>query len=172
MTTAGIGILAILLVDQVTKWATERYMVLHETIPIIPGFFNLTHVRNTGAAFGLFAGQPSFFRTIFFLTVTLLALGLLGWMYATTPPTQRWTRSGLVLIMGGALGNLIDRLRYGEVVDFLDIYIKNAHWPAFNVADSCITVGVTVLIASQLFGPPVSEQPANSDSDPGSKPFR
>ena len=123
---------------------------LHETREIIPGFFALTHIRNTGGAFGLLAGEATLFRTLFFLLVSCLALGVIFYLYTRIAYGKPWVEAAFAMISGGALGNLIDRLRFGEVVDFLDFYIGTAHWPAFNIADSAISVGAAILCLNVL----------------------
>jgi signal peptidase II len=133
------------LVDLAAKQIVLRTIPLHENLEVIPGFFSLTHVRNTGAAFGLFAGQATAVRTLLFLAMSIAALGVVLFMYARIADGMRWASTALCLIFGGAVGNLVDRLRFGEVVDFFDVYIGSAHWPAFNVADSAISVGVGIL---------------------------
>ncbi len=138
---AGITVL----VDLAAKQIVLRTIPLYENLEVIPGFFSLTHVRNTGAAFGLFAGQATAVRTLLFLVMSIAALGVVLFMYARMADGMRWSSTALCLIFGGAVGNLVDRLRFGEVVDFFDFYIGSAHWPAFNVADSAISVGVGVL---------------------------
>lgn len=138
-------------VDQVTKLYIMRTMRLHESIPIIPSFFNLTYIRNPGAAFGLLAGSSHTFRMVFFGFTSIFALGLLGTILVRMPARDLMGRLSVAGILGGAIGNLIDRMRYGEVIDFLDVYIEQYHWPAFNVADSAITVGVIFLIAHFAF---------------------
>ncbi len=141
----GVG-LAIVVLDQVTKLLVMRTMHLHESIPVISGFVNLTYIRNPGAAFGIFATTNSTFRLIFFVGASIFALGLLWTIFCRMPPEDLWGRLTVSSIFGGAIGNLIDRLRYGEVVDFLDLYVGGYHWPAFNVADSAISVGVVSLL--------------------------
>ena len=138
--------LAIVALDQATKAYIMLTMYLHESIPIIPGFFNLTYIRNPGAAFGIFASSSSAFRTVFFVITSLFALGLLGTIFYRLRSEDWWGHLTIASIFGGAIGNLIDRLRFGEVVDFLDFYVGGYHWPAFNVADSAITVGVISLL--------------------------
>ena len=137
--------------DQLTKWLVMRTFEPYEVLPVIPGFFNLTFITNTGAAFGMFAGAESVWRQVFFLVVGAAALIILFFAF------HHYRRQGLLyvvalgLIGGGAVGNMIDRIRFGSVVDFLDFYIQGYHWPAFNVADSAITVGVGLfLLASFL----------------------
>lgn len=142
---------AILLVDQVTKGLVAQRFLLFEDLEIIPGFFNLTHIRNTGGAFGVLAGEASRLRTGLFLAVSCVALGIVFYLYTRTPPGKRWLDAALAMIFGGALGNLIDRLRFGEVVDFLDFYVGTLHWPAFNVADSAISIGVGIYCFYFLF---------------------
>ena len=137
---------AIVLLDQMTKAWIHKMMLLHQSIPVIPGLFNLTYIRNPGAAFGLFASGGGSLRSAFFIAVSVIALVVLSLLY-TKAPRETWLlRFSLSLVMGGAIGNLIDRIRLGEVVDFLDFYLGSYHWPAFNVADSCITIGIGLLI--------------------------
>jgi len=156
---------AIVLLDQWTKALVLQRMRLHESIEIIPSFFSLTYIRNPGAAFGLFVQMSERFRFFFFPSVTLLVTLVLLHLFIKSiqddhhdgtwqPHTHnRWLRISVALVIGGAIGNLIDRLRYGEVVDFLDFYIGRYHWPAFNVADSCITVGIPLLFLTLLLSP-------------------
>lgn len=141
----------IILLDQVTKLQIMQTMRLHESIPVIPNLFSLTYIRNPGAAFGLLAGSSNAFRMVFFGLTSIFALGLLGTILLRMPEHDWMGRVSVAGILGGAIGNLIDRLRYGEVIDFLDVYVENYHWPAFNVADSAITVGVTILIIHFAF---------------------
>jgi signal peptidase II len=138
------------LVDLVTKEVIISKVSLFSSLDVIPGFFSITHVRNTGGAFGLFAGNATNLRLLFFLGMTSVALGVVLWMYAKTDETKRWVNNALCLIAGGAVGNFIDRIRFGEVVDFLDFYLGAAHWPAFNVADSAISIGVGILFGQAL----------------------
>jgi signal peptidase II len=137
---------AIVAFDQISKLYIMQTMRLHESIPIIPNLFSLTYIRNPGAAFGLLAGSSNAFRMVFFGLTSILALGLLGAILFRMPERDWVGRLSVAGILGGAVGNLIDRLRYGEVIDFLDVYVDSYHWPAFNVADSAITVGVLFLI--------------------------
>ena len=135
----------IVIVDQVTKAIIERSMELHQSIDLLP-FFALTYVRNTGAAFGVLGAMPASIRLPLFFVVTLVALGTIVSTLRRTPPDRRWLVGALGAIVGGAIGNLICRVRYGEVIDFLDAHWGDLHWPAFNVADSAITVGAAILI--------------------------
>ncbi len=141
----------VLCLDQVSKAVVSATLKMHEIRPIIHGLLNLTRVHNTGAAFGLLAGQPSPLRTLFFLVISLLAMGMVIWMLFRLPPGQKVELVALSLIFGGALGNVIDRARLGEVIDFIDVYYSGYHWPAFNVADSAITVGVILLLYRLVF---------------------
>ncbi|HEY4485792.1 MAG TPA: signal peptidase II [Nitrospiria bacterium] len=136
----------VILIDQITKAVIQNTMRLHESIPVIKNFFSLTYIRNPGAAFGLLADHDGAWRTIFFVVISLAAVVFLLTLYAGLSRSARFARLAVSLIMGGAVGNLVDRIRYGEVVDFLDFYIGSHHWPAFNAADSCITIGVGLLI--------------------------
>lgn len=141
----------VVVLDQLTKWIVLKQMALYQTIPVIPGLFNLTHVHNPGGAFGFMANQSSGVRIFLFIVISLLAAGFVLYLYLNTPPKHAWLLGGLSLIFGGAIGNLIDRIRFGTVVDFLDFYIADMHWPAFNVADSGISVGMTILVFHILF---------------------
>lgn len=138
--------LIIIIVDQITKWLVLVNMPMYESIPIIENLFNLTHIHNTGGAFGFMANQSALIRQILFHGVSLLSLGVIIYFYHQAPANYPFLLVALSLIFGGAVGNLIDRFRMGEVVDFLDFYIGSYHWPAFNVADSAVSVGVTVLM--------------------------
>ena len=141
----------IVFVDQVTKYWIIQSMRLHESIPVIPNLFSLTYIRNPGAAFGLLAGSSNAFRMVFFGITSLFALALLGTILFRLPEKDWVGQLSIAGILGGAIGNLIDRLRFGEVIDFLDVYVESYHWPAFNVADSAITVGVACLIIHFAF---------------------
>jgi signal peptidase II len=136
---------AVILFDLWTKWLVVRRIDLHEAVPIIPNFFQLVHVRNTGAAFGIGANADS--RIIpLLLNGGAIAVFCVVVVYALrSSVTDRLLQTGLHLILGGAIGNLLDRFRFGYVVDFLDVYVRNHHWPAFNVADSAICIGIGLL---------------------------
>ena len=121
-------------------------MPLHRSIAIIDGFFNLTYVRNTGAAFGLFAGSAEILRRPFLIIVSIVASGFIIVMLKRLRDKEKGLITALAFILGGAIGNLIDRVVYGEVIDFLDFFWGSYHWPAFNLADSFITVGVTITL--------------------------
>lgn len=135
-----------IILDQITKLLIQNAFRLHESVVVIQDFFSLTYIRNPGAAFGLFADQSAGFRSIFFLVVSMVALSILLYFLAQTPKEDKSSLIAISLLFGGAIGNLIDRVRMGEVVDFLDFYIGRFHWPAFNVADSAITIGISLLM--------------------------
>jgi len=145
----GIGA-AVVLVDQLTKLWIMTTFALHEQLNIIPGFFNLIHVTNTGAAFGFLAGSKSLLRQVFFVGVAVIALVIMVSVYGHLKKQGKIFVYALGLIAGGAVGNLIDRLRFGSVIDFLDFFIGSHHWPAFNAADSAITVGVALFMLGTL----------------------
>jgi signal peptidase II len=138
---------AVVAVDRLTKWAALAWLRPGEALELT-GFFNLTLVFNRGAAFSFLASAPGW-QTPFFVTVALVASGIVSWML-WRDPARRLLCAGLALILGGALGNLWDRLAYGHVVDFLDFHAAGWHWPAFNVADSAISVGAAILIAESF----------------------
>jgi signal peptidase II len=140
----------VVLLDQLSKAWILATLRLHEGFSLIDGFFNIVHVRNPGAAFGFLAAAPPLFRYIFFIAVTLAAILLILHYLRVSRIEETSLVSALALILAGAVGNLIDRIRFGEVVDFLDIYIGAHHWPAFNVADSAISVGAVYLIVILL----------------------
>ena len=140
----------VILLDQATKAWILATLRLHEGFPLIDGFFSIVHVRNPGAAFGFLAAAPPLFRSLFFLAVTVAAIALILHYLRVSRIEEPSLVSALALILAGAVGNLVDRIRFGEVVDFLDVYIGSYHWPAFNVADSAITVGAGVLMAVLL----------------------
>ena len=121
-------------------------MPLSHSIELIENVFNLTYIRNTGAAFGIFAGSAAGFRLPFLLLVSLAAIVFILMMLKRLRNDETALIMALAFILGGAIGNLIDRLVYGEVIDFLDVYWSSYHWPAFNIADSFITVGVAITV--------------------------
>lgn len=140
---------ALLLLDQGSKWMVAHSLALGETRRVIPGLFNLTHLQNRGAAFGLLADFASPLVLVFLIAISAVALGLLGTLL-WRGPGSRLAGWGLALILGGAVGNLFDRLHAGRVVDFLDFHLGDYHWPAFNLADSAIVVGAAVLMGEIL----------------------
>ncbi|OGW50132.1 MAG: signal peptidase II [Nitrospirae bacterium GWC2_57_9] len=146
---AGSIIGAILILDVFTKYLVEKYIRLYDVVTVVPGFFNLTHVRNKGAAFSILASLPDRWRVLFFVTVTMIAVVVILILLRKTH--ESLLVIAFSLIVGGAVGNLIDRIRYGEVVDFIQWYVKSWYWPSFNVADSAISVGVALLAVDMLF---------------------
>ena len=142
--------LFIVILDQLSKMAVLKNFRIGESVPIISGVFNLVHVRNRGMAFGLFNRPDINFGYYLLVGASLIAIALLLVWFFTIKEKDGLTTLALSLILGGAVGNLVDRLRFREVVDFLDFYVGSFHWPAFNVADAAITVG-TILIAITLF---------------------
>lgn len=143
----------VIALDQLTKVAVATRMRLHETIPLVDGFAALTYVRNTGAAFGLLAGRAAALRVPFFLMVSAAAVVLLVWFLRSVPGERRVLVAACGAVAGGAIGNMIDRILLGEVIDFVDLAVGAYHWPAFNVADSAITLGVAVLCLDALRQP-------------------
>lgn len=146
---AALMAVAVLITDQATKAVVEATLLPGETVPLLP-WFTLVHVRNTGAAFGMFAAVPAHLRLPAFLAVTAVALVALVSFVRSTPPERRGVVGALGAILGGAIGNLICRLRYGDVVDFLDLHWGELHWPAFNVADAAITLGAAVVLLASF----------------------
>jgi signal peptidase II len=138
------------LLDQATKYLVIKEMTVGQSIPIVNGFLNLTFVMNPGAAFGFLSSSAENFRVPFFLGVSAVAIGVVIFFYLKGAEGNTLLQIGLSLVLGGAIGNLIDRVRFKEVVDFIDVYIHRLHWPAFNVADSAITIGVSVLIIDMI----------------------
>ena len=133
-----------LLLDQASKIYVDNVFELYQSIPVLENFFHFTYVRNPGAAFGILS--DSAIRIPFFISISLLAVGGIIWYLRKISATDRWQHFALGLIFSGAVGNLIDRIRLGEVIDFLDVHWYRYHWPAFNVADSGICVGVGIML--------------------------
>lgn len=142
----GVLALVILVADQVTKAMVAKSVSEHAVIPLIPGFLNLTHTKNPGAAFSLFADSPAPWKTVLLVIVSAALLVAVAWLILRTGRLGWDSGVGLALIVGGAASNLFDRIRAGRVVDFIDVYFRTYHWPAFNVADSAIVVGAGFLI--------------------------
>ena len=142
--------LGVIVLDQWTKWLVEVRLAHQTPQPVIPGFLSLTHVRNTGVAFGLFASQGmtggSWLLTILGLGA-LTAVGIYFWF---APSRDRLLLIALALVVGGAVGNLIDRVSTGAVTDFIDVYLGSHHWPSFNVADSAISIGIVLMALDSL----------------------
>lgn len=148
----------VVLVDRGSKWLVAQNITLHDSLPVFPGFFRLTHVENRGAAFGLFSDSPSEWKVAVLILFSLVALVVVSALLWKNSHALNVTGFGLALIMGGALGNLWDRLLDGHVVDFLDFSLGGYHWPAFNVADSAIVIGALLLVTEILFSKPAEEK--------------
>ncbi len=155
-----LSILVIIIFDQVTKFMVISHFEYGESLPLIADFFSFTYVRNTGAAFGFLATANPSFRVPFFIVVPIAAMVVLGFLYRDLPVNAKWRAMALGLVSGGAIGNLIDRIRLGYVVDFLDFHYRNLFFPAFNVADSAICVGVGILLLSNLLSKETNASPS------------
>jgi signal peptidase II len=142
----------IVLSDQITKLYVDAVMWPHQSITVIENYVDITYVRNPGGAFGLFARANREVIRPLLLGLTAVAVVIMILIYRSTPPNRLLVRLAFALIMGGAIGNLIDRLRFDEVIDFIDVHWSHYHWPAFNIADAAITVGVAILCWDLLFG--------------------
>lgn len=166
----------ILVFDQISKVLADTHLRGASVVEVVPGFFNLAYSRNRGGLFGYFSDLTDPWRTILLTLLPLVAIGLITLFITRSEQTHRATRIGLGLILGGAVGNLIDRVFRGEVIDFLDVYASSeglsnwlmktfgtAHWPTFNIADSAIVVGAGLLILD-LFRPEPGTEKTSSDS--------
>lgn len=145
-----LGAAVIVALDQITKAAIVGKFSLHESHTVIDGLFNIVYVMNPGAAFGFLANASELFRRIFFTGITVTVILLIIYYIVKSKLQNTLYVISLTLIFSGAVGNLIDRMRYGAVVDFLDVYIGAAHWPAFNVADSSISIGAVLIIFGMI----------------------
>ena len=147
----------VIIFDQTTKYAVQHMMALYDYIELIPGFFSLTYIQNPGAAFGLFGKTTEILvwlnidRSTFLIGISLFALIVLFFMYARLTEKDILTHFSIGMIIGGAIGNLIDRVRLHWVIDFLDFQLRGHHWPTFNLADSAITIGAIILMFNILF---------------------
>lgn len=137
--------LAVLVLDQWSKWMVEAHLPMFASTPVIPGLLSFTHVTNTGVAFGLFAAHGDAFQTALLASVGLLALVVILAYFWYTPPRETRLLTSLALVAGGAVGNLMDRIAAGAVTDFVDFYVGSWHWHTFNVADSAITIGLVLM---------------------------
>jgi signal peptidase II len=150
---AGLTASAVLILDQVAKAIALKRLEMGVPVPVVDGLFSLTLVMNPGLAFGMLSSTPEGWRWVV-AALSVAALGVLGWIgMRMVAAAGRWAHVALGLVFGGAVGNLIDRARFGAVVDFLDFYWQTWHWPAFNVADSAISVGVALLALHMLLAP-------------------
>ena len=145
-----VTILTVVAVDQVTKQMVRQMLPLHEAVPVIPGFLDFTHVRNTGAAFGLLNAAEFPYKPAVMIGIALVALLAIAAYGAQLGFHERLARIGLALILGGAFGNLIDRALVGYVVDFVDVYWRDAHFWAFNVADAAISIGAILVLLDMI----------------------
>jgi len=150
---------SVLLLDQVTKILVDNSMRLYSREPLINGFLDLHYIRNSGAAFGFLAGSHSAFRLPFFIGVSVIAVGIILYLFYKMEESETLAPIALALVLGGAVGNLVDRIRLGEVIDFIYFHYKRFAWPAFNVADIAITSGVILLIFRMLFLEEKPEEP-------------
>ena len=152
---------AVILIDHVVKWIIKTNMYLNQTINVIGEYFTISYILNSGIAFGLFDDNPSPLKTPLLIIISFVALGIILYIFLTLPKDIRWSGLSMGLIFGGAIGNIVDRVVRGEVVDFLDVDFPdiripalNVHmtrWPTFNVADSCISIGAAILIWDGFF---------------------
>jgi signal peptidase II len=152
--------LLVIALDRLTKWTIAHKLSLHDGVQVIPGFFRIIHTENPGAAFGIFADSPSQWKVALLIVFSVIALLIVSALLWKNSHTLTTTGVGLALILGGAVGNLWDRLVSGHVVDFLLFYIGPYQWPAFNVADSAIVVGAGMLVFEILFTKSSSQQSA------------
>ena len=143
-------IVLIFALDQVTKQMIVAGFQLGESLTVIPGFFSITYLRNRGGAFGLLAELPDAWRVTFFVVFAVATVAALVQVLRGTARADLVMRLAITSVIGGAIGNLWDRIRYGEVVDFLDVFVRNWHWPAFNVADSFISCGVVLIVLGSM----------------------
>jgi len=134
-------IAAVVIIDQFTKFLINANLPLKKSIVVVDGFFNIVHVRNTGGAFSILSGAGS----TFFMISSSIALIIVLIYLVKIPRDKLWLITSLSLIAGGAIGNMIDRVRFGEVIDFIDLFYRDHHWPAFNIADSAITTGIFII---------------------------
>lgn len=160
---AGLGliILAVLALDQSAKILVSSTMVVGESIPIVPNLLHLTLVHNSGMAFGLLSAAAIPYKSVLMTLLSIAAFGAVAAYAVGSPASERMSRLALAFILGGAVGNIIDRVRLGYVVDFIDVFYKGSHWPAFNVADSAICAGVGLLLLDTL------RRPVKSTATPG-----
>ncbi len=141
----------IVVLDQFTKHLVIAGIPLHGGFEVVPGFVDIVHARNPGAAFGILADSVHVFRSYFFIFVSIVALATISWLTIFSKELDFCSLAGFSLFFGGALGNLIDRIRFGEVIDFIDLHFGELHWPAFNVADSMLCLGVAFFLIRFIF---------------------
>ena len=158
---------AVLIGDQVTKWLVETRLAGGGSREIIPGLLNFIYVRNTGVAFGLFPSKGELWATVALTVLGLAALAIVAVYFRRTPVEDRLLLTSLGLILGGALGNLADRILQGGVTDFIDFYFGSYHWHTFNIADSAITIGIGLMLIDVFRSRP--EERASNDGDDGKR---
>ena len=141
-----------IVIDQYTKFMVTLHIPINYSVKVVEGFFNFTHIRNSGVAFGIFSGQNSELKPYLLIFVSIIAIIAILIIFHQTGKNKKIVQTGLILVFSGAVGNLIDRVLHKEVIDFIDFFIDNQHWPAFNIADSCITIGVMFMVADMLVG--------------------
>ena len=151
------GVLAVIVCDQISKLIVAHLMYRGQTIPIIPSFFNITYVKNPNAAFGIPIGPP-----IIMMVLTSIATALLIFYFTKLKEKGSLLLVGLALIIGGAIGNLIDRFRMQQVIDFIELGVRQFKWPVFNIADSCVTIGIIAILWSWVFGEKNEANPDNN----------
>ncbi len=161
----AIIVLAVLVLDQASKSAITSQMAFGQSVPVVPGLLHITLVHNTGMAFGILSAQTIPFKTVLVTLLSLAALTAVGIYALKTPAHQTLTRWGLAFVLGGALGNIIDRSRLGYVVDFVDVFYRGSHWPAFNLADTAICTGVGLLLLDTL----MHSEPKEAISQPSAR---
>tara|TARA_B100000686_G_scaffold236038_1_gene243958 strand:+ start:296 stop:805 length:510 start_codon:yes stop_codon:yes gene_type:complete len=143
---------ALIVVDQYTKFMVTLHIPINYSVNVVEGLFNLTHIRNSGVAFGIFSDHNSELKPYLLIFVSIIAIIAILVIFHQTEKNKKIVQTGLVLVFSGAIGNLIDRVLHKEVIDFIDFFIDNQHWPAFNIADSCITIGVMFMLTDMLVG--------------------
>jgi len=146
-------ILAVLALDQMTKFLVSSNLSLGESISVVPDFFHFTLVRNSGMAFGLLSAATIPYKPVLVTLLSVVALGAVAIYAVSSPANERLSQFALAFILGGAAGNIIDRIRLGYVIDFIDVFYRGSHWPAFNVADTAICAGVGLLLLDTLLRP-------------------
>jgi len=157
--------LAVLFLDQISKIAVISNIDLYNSIPVIDGFFSLAHMRNRGMAFGIMNQSTISWKFYLLVIATLVAIGVLVYWLVRLKQEEKKTMFSLSLILGGALGNLVDRIRIQEVIDFLDFSFMGHHWPAFNLADSAISIGVILILIYMLFQKPPDSPDNNTEAN-------
>jgi signal peptidase II len=158
-------VLAVLALDQASKFAVSSQMALGQSVPVASGLLHMTLVHNTGMALGILSGQTIPYKTVLVTLLSLAALSAVGIYALRTPARQTLTRLGLAFVLGGAVGNIVDRVRLGYVVDFIDVFYRGSHWPAFNLADTAICTGVGLLLLDTL----MHSEPKKAISQPSAR---